>query len=409
MKKSILVASAFALALFVAPIGKSSGTGVVSVATASSNNSATSTTVTEETETTVSTSVETSVGTVNIPTSKNDIASAASLSENQSVEVVIKESTVPQADKTIADNAAKQVAENVTVAKYLDIKLNVLENNVSKGNVTRLSQAVRFVVSAPSGYDTTAKDFAIIRVHNGDTTVLPDLDSDPSTITFETDRFSTYAIAVGDKGAFDAYKTSDDEEEEDDTYYPSISIPAGISAISSSELLPGQTVKVVAGEVILGDPDKQAINAVAEKAGAIGVLRYIDITLEKYNTNGELIGKVTNLNNPVQFKIVAPEDGNKYDFAVVRLHAGKADLLKDLDSDPATITFESDRFSSYAIIYAAKGTFNSVSSSSSGSASGSSVKDNVPKTGDGMSAAIPAAVAVSFAAAAVVLSKKKEA
>jgi hypothetical protein len=37
--------------------------------------------------------------------------------------------------------------------------------------------------------------------------LLPDMDSDPNTITFGTDRFSTYTVIYGSKGSFDAYKT----------------------------------------------------------------------------------------------------------------------------------------------------------------------------------------------------------
>lgn len=39
----------------------------------------------------------------------------------------------------------------------------------------------------------------MIRVHDGVATILKDLDTDANTITIETDRFSTYAIAYQDK------------------------------------------------------------------------------------------------------------------------------------------------------------------------------------------------------------------
>jgi hypothetical protein len=398
MKKRILIAAAFAIALFAVPVGKNSGTGVTALATASNNNSALTGVVS-----TVPVTTEVSGISAAVTTSSDDIAEAADLEDNQSVQVAMTESAVPQADKTVADAAAKEVASNVTVAKYIDIKINIIENGTSTGKtVTSLSSPIKFVISAPSGYDTSVKDFAIIRVHNGETTVLPDLDDDASTITFETDRFSTYAIAVGDKGAFDAYKESDDDDE-DTSYDPAVSV--SVATISSSEIQSGQTVKVIAAETILKDEDKQAIDAAAKKAGAAGVLRYIDITIEKYSKDGMYEGTVTKLNTPARFTIAAPEDGTKYDFAVVRLHAGQTTLLSDLDSEPSTITFETDRFSSYAIIYAPKGTLTATGTATSSTA----VKDSVPKTGDNMFAVIPAAVAVVFASSAVVLGKKKRA
>ena len=44
-----------------------------------------------------------------------------------------------------------------------------------------------------------------------------------------------------------------------------------------------------------------------------------------------------------------------YQLAVIRVYGedgiGKADLLKDMDSDPATVTFSSDKFGVYAFVY----------------------------------------------------------
>lgn len=40
--------------------------------------------------------------------------------------------------------------------------------------------------------------YAIVRVHDGTAAFLPDLDSEPATITFETSLFSTYAIVYHD-------------------------------------------------------------------------------------------------------------------------------------------------------------------------------------------------------------------
>ena len=38
-------------------------------------------------------------------------------------------------------------------------------------------------------------------------------------------------------------------------------------------------------------------------------------------------------------------------FAVIRVHNGKAELLADLDDNADTITIETDRFSTYAVVY----------------------------------------------------------
>ena len=52
-----------------------------------------------------------------------------------------------------------------------------------------------FDVEIPDEVYKSGKTYSVLRVHNGQLSVLPDLDDDPKTITFRTDRFSTYAIA----------------------------------------------------------------------------------------------------------------------------------------------------------------------------------------------------------------------
>lgn len=45
------------------------------------------------------------------------------------------------------------------------------------------------------------RSFAVLRVHDGETVLLPDLDNDKNTVTIETDRFSTYALVYSDKAS----------------------------------------------------------------------------------------------------------------------------------------------------------------------------------------------------------------
>lgn len=142
---------------------------------------------------------------------------------------------------------------------------------------------------------------------------------------------------------------------------------------------------------------EQVINGAAASAGA-KVASIFDITLAIAGRGYEA---VTELSSPIRFVISAPEgiDGRTNDFAIVRIHNGAVSILSDRDSDPATITFDSDRFSAYAVIYAPKGQLKDV-------------KDSVPKTGDTIPAGIPVAATTCLAAAAaatVALNKRKKA
>ena len=130
----------------------------------------------------------------------------------------------------------------------------------------------------------------------------------------------------------------------------------------------------------------------------------IDISMVAWKGNDSR--NVAQLSAPISIVLQRPEaqDGNTYDFMVIREHNGVLTNLADLDSNPDTITISTDQFSVYTVIYAPKGVFPT--------AAGSTAKDSVPKTGDQLPVAVPVTVTVCLAAlamTAVALNKKKRA
>lgn len=92
-------------------------------------------------------------------------------------------------------------------------------------------------------------------------------------------------------------------------------------------------------------------NMIASAANGSSVTKYLDISLFKRIDGVET--KVGQANSPLTVTLTLPEeirDPNRC-FSVVRVHDGTATLLTDLDNDPDTITFRSDSFSDYAIVY----------------------------------------------------------
>lgn len=90
---------------------------------------------------------------------------------------------------------SKAGSKNI-IAKYLDIELLLKDkNNDILGNVTELSNKISITVDVPEDVKKAGRKFSIIRIHNGVADVLADTDDSDDTITFETDKFSTYAIA----------------------------------------------------------------------------------------------------------------------------------------------------------------------------------------------------------------------
>ncbi len=109
-----------------------------------------------------------------------------------SVTVSLTKTAADQVDKTvkkIMDSRADQKP-----LQYFDLTMMKLVNGSSE-NVTSLSEPMQVVIEIPDEIYKKGKVYSVLRLHNGELSILPDIDDDEKTITFNTDRFSSYAIA----------------------------------------------------------------------------------------------------------------------------------------------------------------------------------------------------------------------
>ena len=149
-------------------------------------------------------------------------------------------------------------------------------------------------------------------------------------------------------------------------------------------------VKVATAEASAAD---RALVEEALRSSAAGYTlgQYLDISL--YKVIGDSRTAIRETDGKITIRIDVPDALKNTDssrvrtFAVIRVHDGRTEFLADLDTDNDTITIETDRFSTYAVIYkdtADGGNSGSIQlSAESGSGKGSGgAKDNEPKTGD---------------------------
>lgn len=94
-----------------------------------------------------------------------------------------------------------------------------------------------------------------------------------------------------------------------------------------------------------------------EKKVELKVASFFDITLNvKNNVTGENLGTLTTLGKKVAFNVALPEELTKVEegytrtYYIVRYHDGKAEIL-DTELNGKVLTFETDKFSTYAIAY----------------------------------------------------------
>lgn len=114
---------------------------------------------------------------------------------------VVEENSIPSEDKEKIDSVISEQSEkNLEVACYLDLSIMLITGDGEElGTYNELTGAVTFTIAAPKDMECPeGKEYVVIRIHNGESTILPVTVNADGTLSFETDLLSTYALAVMD-------------------------------------------------------------------------------------------------------------------------------------------------------------------------------------------------------------------
>ena len=116
------------------------------------------------------------------------------------LEVTDISASVSQTDKDLIDSKKG----NATIGMYLDIDLLKKIGSDSPVNITETNGVVTITLKVPSSLinsnSSVTRTYQMIRVHNGVATVIPcTYNAANQTISFETNQFSTYALAYVDQ------------------------------------------------------------------------------------------------------------------------------------------------------------------------------------------------------------------
>ena len=123
-----------------------------------------------------------------------------------------------------------------TIGQYLDISLfKVLGDNRDK--IEQTNGMIRITIAVPDELKNTSstmtREFAVIRVHNGEAVILKDLDDDEDTVTIETNLFSSYALLYRDMTGNDSGNTKSGKDDEPKTGdYTSLELYATLEMIA---------------------------------------------------------------------------------------------------------------------------------------------------------------------------------
>lgn len=126
----------------------------------------------------------------------------ARVSAGETVEIRIDveriDERVSEQDKALIEQGigeAQEETAGLTVGMYVDISMFLRRGKGEWSAVHETNEPVEIVIDMPEELSGLDADFYIARAHAGECTLLQDLDDEAETITIETERFSTYAIA----------------------------------------------------------------------------------------------------------------------------------------------------------------------------------------------------------------------
>lgn len=113
-------------------------------------------------------------------------------------EVVVEEVSLEDVDAEAAAKIEEAAVEKLGAeaeVQYIDISVMLMADEEELGNVHELEEEISITVGIPENMKKDGATYCVIRNHNGVIDILPATVNADGTLTFTTDRFSTYAIA----------------------------------------------------------------------------------------------------------------------------------------------------------------------------------------------------------------------
>ncbi|MDO5382126.1 MAG: choice-of-anchor I family protein [Eubacteriales bacterium] len=118
------------------------------------------------------------------------------------IDIVVKDKTAETTEEKeiLAEFTEKAVKEVGTAARIqlLDVSVMIKANETELGELHQLKEPITITVAIPSDIKVNGGQYVVLRNHNGTITALETKVNEDGTVSFTTDRFSTYAIAFAE-------------------------------------------------------------------------------------------------------------------------------------------------------------------------------------------------------------------
>lgn len=114
------------------------------------------------------------------------------------VDIVVVEDmdeTVQKEFASYLEEYQADLSEDKAVVQATVFDISVIKSLAGvEETITNLDTPIKITINIPEEYQEDGREFFILRNHDGEIDILEDLDTDPTTITIETDRFSNYTL-----------------------------------------------------------------------------------------------------------------------------------------------------------------------------------------------------------------------
>lgn len=181
---------------------------------------------------TLSSTVEQIVNGENTEYVDADTLSAVQAVLEQGDQIRIESVIDPLAPEDVPAQAQAQIAQNLPansqIAQYLDLSFLLVseQSNEVLGELSHLKAPVSFTIAIPENLSKEGRIFQVMRVHDGKVDLLPTVQNEDGTLSFESDRFSVYALVYTDSTGGQTNPETENSNTNGATINPQTSDPA---------------------------------------------------------------------------------------------------------------------------------------------------------------------------------------
>lgn len=126
--------------------------------------------------------------------------------ENPDATITTEVVAEPKTDEEVAKNDVEAIESFVNTSKevgrvgqYFDLSVLIQSGEDTLGEIHQLQKPINFTLDIPEEIRNADREYSMIRVHNGKAEQLDAVvDTEQWKISFDTDRFSTYALTYAD-------------------------------------------------------------------------------------------------------------------------------------------------------------------------------------------------------------------